>query len=145
MSAASGQHGYVNGTYPPMETHYGHPPYQPQVHSSDQVSRVAERPGAYSRNAAGFQPESQNFGVTGNTEREINPSQSSSHRPAASQPLRDPEVQQDLSTDGTSCQSKNSVHSNIVNRRQTAHHKNPHIVKPAVLHPASSGNFLYLL
>jgi len=145
VSAASGQHGYMNGTYPPMETHYGHPQYPPQVHSSDQVSRVAERPGAYSRNATGFQPESQNFQVTGNTEHAINPSQGSSHRPVACQQARDSEVQRDLSTDGTSSQSKNSARSNVVNHRQTAQRSNPHIVKPAVLHPTSSGNFLYLL
>jgi len=154
VSPVNGQCGYMNGTYPPVETRYGQPHYPPQVHSSDDMSRRQPpyppqvhnsdnmaRLGAqsHSRNAAGFQPQSQQFGVTGNADAQVDPS----HRAVAHQQSRDAEEQRDSSSDITSGQSKNSAPSNVVNRRQAKQHSNPHIVKPAVLHSTTTGNFLY--
>lgn len=136
------QQGYVNGTYPPMEMHYSRPANPPQMHNSGQVSRAAEGPGAPTRNAATYQPQSRQFGATGNAVPEANPSPSSSHRAAARQQLRNTE---DSSADNTSCQSRSAGDNNVVKRKQATPQSNPHIVKSAVLHPPTAGKFLYLL
>ena len=150
VSPANGQRaGYTNGTYPPMDTQYGQPAYSAQVHNSGQMSRMAARPAAHDpRNAAGCQPSSQQFGVTGSTGGQVDPSSQrpqsgpSSHRsaPAHQQAMDATEEQHSASSPGNSrSQANNSTHSH---HRQTAHqNSNPHIVKPPVLRSTTAGNF----
>jgi len=138
-STAHGQQGYMNGSYPHMAAHSGQPPYPPQVHNAGQMSGVADRSGAYSRNAAGPQSQNQPFG---NANPPVEPSPSSLRTAAAYQQSRHIDQQHDASTDNTSSQSMKSANRNIVKRRQQ---NNPHIVKSAVLNPDAAGKCLYLL
>ena len=137
-SAATGQQGYANGTYPQS----GHMQYPPGVQSSGQVSAVADWPGAYSRDDAGSHAQSQQFGVTRNAGGRVEGSPSS--RTAAHQQPTGTEEQHVWPADSSSRQAKNRDTSNIVSHRQTSQQNSPHIVKPAVLNPEAAGELLYL-
>jgi len=141
ISTADRQQEYVNGTYPPVGSHSGHPQYPPQGHNSDQMSRVADMPGAYSRNAAGTQAQSQLSGVSRNANRQTEPSRSSLPTAVAYQQPRDTQQQRESSADRTSRQLKNSANSDHVNHTQQ---NKPHIVKSAILNPEAVGKFLYV-
>jgi len=144
-SAAAGQQGYMNGNYPPPGTHSSHLQYPPVVHSSGQMSVVADRPGAHSRDGTGSHPQSQQFGVTRNAGPPAEPAGNPLPRTAAHQQPAGTEQYHTWSADNSSHQSKNHDTSNVANRRQTSQQNNPHIVKPAVLNPEATGKFLYLL